>query len=203
MDSAANPVHVAFRRRMSYVFSIEHNILCTTASSRHVTRRFKWDKTVQPVCETLSPRKAKSEGHMADVFADSLFNCVMALRLRRRDDGQEVSARAVVDELLEGHGQQALSSLIIAADRGYGCDSVVKFLRYMGIGSFFVQPDHPSIVHTFLPVSLLRLGRVEDMEEYGNGIDGDDDCVSSNGTHQQNATSSNMSDLIILHGGSE
>lgn len=140
---------------------------------------------------------------MADVLADSLFNCLMAVRFRRRGEGEEVGARTVVDRLLKGQSQHSLSSLIVTADRGYVRDSFANYIRDRRIGSIFVLPDHLSRVHPFLPAYLLRVGRDDDIEEFGNGIDGDDDFVSCNGTHHGNAEAINTSDLILPDGGSE
>lgn len=46
--------------------------------------------------KTLSSLKAHNERHMSDVLADSLFNCVLAVRFRRRGEGQEVGACAIL-----------------------------------------------------------------------------------------------------------
>lgn len=42
--------------------------------------------------KTLSPRKSQNKGHMADVIADSIFNSFIAVRFRRKDEGQETRA---------------------------------------------------------------------------------------------------------------
>lgn len=62
--------------------------------------------------KTLSPRKAKNEGHMAEVLTDSLFNCILAVRFRRRGEGKEAGACPIMERLLEGQGLKSLARLI-------------------------------------------------------------------------------------------
>lgn len=62
--------------------------------------------------ETLCARKADREGHMADVVADSLFHTIMAVRFRRRGEGQKKGACDTIERLLRSTGQMSLASLI-------------------------------------------------------------------------------------------
>lgn len=101
--------------------------------------------------KTLAPRKAKIEGNIADVRAESFFNCMLAVRFRYGSEGQDIGASAIFSRLVDGQGQQALSSLIITGDCDYGRNSLVNYLRSKGIRNIFVMPDHLARVHPFLP----------------------------------------------------
>lgn len=40
--------------------------------------------------DTLSPRRAQNEVHLSDGLADSFFTCLIAVRFRRRGEGQKI-----------------------------------------------------------------------------------------------------------------
>lgn len=56
----------------------------------------------------------------------------------------------------------------MTVDRGYGRDAFVDYLRGKGISSICVMPDHLARVHPFLPASLLRASRDDNMDAIDN-----------------------------------
>lgn len=87
-----------------------------------------------------------------DVIADSVFNAVVTVRLRRRSEGPEVAAIGTVDQLLRNSGQLHISSLIPTAYRGFARDSIVDYLRRKGISSILIMPSHlTEYTHSFQP----------------------------------------------------
>lgn len=122
----------------------------------------------------LSPQNAKNAGHLADVLWNRGLFAYWLCNFRHRGNGQESGACAIMERLLEGEGQQSLSSLILTADRGDGRDSFVNYLRRKGISSIFVRPDHFVRVHPFLTACFLRVGRSDEIDSFRNDDDKED-----------------------------
>lgn len=140
---------------------------------------------------------------MADVLVDSLCNCILDVGFRRMGEGEEAGACAVMERLLKGQAHQSLSSLIVTADRGYGRDSFLNYLRGKGIISIFVMSDHLARLHPFLPAPFLR---VDPSEEIDSFLNADDDEYQDDGEDTANVYDDMDDDyvnFIIPEGGSE
>lgn len=58
--------------------------------------------------------------------------------------------------IFEGVGSQALNSLIVTADRGYGKETFMNVMASLGILSIFVMSVHVLKTHIFVAASFLN-----------------------------------------------
>lgn len=70
---------------LHYILGLDYELICSRATDLEV--------------KTIIPRKVHIDGHMADIFADSLFNSLLAVKFRRRGDGQEVGICVIMYRL--------------------------------------------------------------------------------------------------------
>lgn len=127
-------------------------------------------RAVDNQVKSLSNRKADREGHMADVIADSMFRVVLGMRFRRRGESAELSVKKLMDMILDGRGEQALNSLTITADRGYGKESFTTQLAESGVSSMVVLPDHLLRCHPFVGMSYFNIERNDNVVEFMSSI---------------------------------
>lgn len=140
--------------------------------------------------KTLSARKADKEGHTADALADALFRITLALRFRRRGQGQCDNVDKLLNDILDGRGKQSLLGFVITADRGYGKLSLLKKLLKNGIGSILVMPEHLLRCHPFVGASFFDVSR-NDQDEDSDGStaeDGSDEEDTDEGQLDLNAS---------------
>lgn len=146
--------------------------------------------------KTFSNRKSHREGNRADVIADSSFRISMALRFRRRGEKIESSVENLIQMVFKGLGEQALNSLTVTADRGYGKESLTTKLANGGSSSIVVLPDHWFRCHPFVRRWYFKIDRDDDIVEREQGKDGDANELSGSVTELTEAYQRNQ--LMIL-----
>lgn len=105
----------------------------------------------------LRSRKADNDRHSADAVADVLFRVILALRFRRKGEVQLVSVRKLLETLLEGRGEESLSSLIVTADRSHGKEAFMELFMEFGLFPFLsCRITFCDAIHLWLSRTLTR-----------------------------------------------
>ena len=118
--------------------------------------------------KTLNNRKADTEGYCGDVLADCYFRAPLALRLRRRGEGQDENVKALLSTTFKNAGSESKGTSLLGGDRGYATMDAAELIALKGLGSILIHPDHLLNNHPFYSLSAYKetgFGRVPEFED--------------------------------------